>query len=152
MESVVERIAEEIRDRLIASGIAVSVTRPKLIDGEPVGNHKITVTQTDRTYNEELSCPGNPPAIAFDQTFLIAGELRPSEDAADSIDTLINAYESEIRRAITSVPDWHKFNGLAIDAQLNDTQKYTSDTAEAVHVNLLVRYRHNENDDTVVQP
>ncbi len=147
-EPIIELIAEVIKDRLLTVDLATAVTRPKRINDESAGDYKITLTQGARNINRELSCQGNPPAAAFDQVFLIAGELRPSEESEDSIDTLRNNFASEIRARLTETSNWHTMGGYAIDSEIGAPRPYISDSAAAVHIDLLVKYRHDENDDT----
>jgi hypothetical protein len=149
MTPVIELISEVIKYRLESVELVDSVTRPKQINSEPCGDKKITLTQGSRTLNRELSCPGNPPAVAIDQVFVIAGELRPSEESEDSIDTFRNLFESQIRKALTTPPNWHSMDGYAIDSEIGAARKYQSDSGSAVMIDLLVRYRHSELDDTV---
>lgn len=148
-EPVIELIADVIKTRLEDVELVDTVTRPKRINDDPSGDRKITLTQTTRTQNRGLSCQGNPPAVAWDQIFLIAGELRPDEASEDSIDRFRNLFESQIRTALTSVPNWHTFGGHAIDSEIGSARPYISDSAAAVHIDLLVKYRHDEDDDTV---
>ena len=146
---IIELIAEVIKGRLETVELVDTVTRPRRINSESAGDRKITLTQASRTINRELSCQGNPTGVAFDQVFVIAGELRPSEESEDSIDTLRNLFESQIRVALTEPSNWHTMDGYAIDSEIGASRKYISDSGAAVLIDLLVRYRHSELDDTV---
>lgn len=146
MQPVIEQIAELIALRLGLVIGADTVTRPLRINVEPAGDCKITLTQGAKTKNERLSCPGNPPIVAWNQIFIIAVELRPSELDSTAIDTLRNQFEAEIRRALTMDGDWYRFNGLAINAEIGAARSYSSEASAGVKVDLLVQYRHPEND------
>jgi hypothetical protein len=151
-EPIIERIAEVIAERLQITEDATAVTRPMRINSEPAGDFKLTLTQGQRTANRDLGYQSNPPVVAFDQIFVIAGELRPSEDDTTSIDTHRNRFESQIRTAITSVTNWHRYadsdGDLAINSEIGVARAFSSDSAAGIKIDLLVQYRHPENDDT----
>ena len=154
-EPIIERIATVIKDRLFATEDATAVTRPRRINDESAGDYKLTLTQGARTPNRELSYTSNPPVVAFDQIFVIAGELRPSEDDTTSIDTYRNRFESQIRTALTAETEWYRYadssGNLAINSEIGVARAYSSDSAAGIKIDLLVQYRHPENDDTVAR-
>lgn len=146
IEPVIERISDAIRSRLELFDFVDTVIRPKRIETEPVGDRKLTLTQGESTMNGELSCPGNPPAVAYDQIFIIAGEVRPSETDETPIDTIRNRFDGEIRKAIANSSDWYSFDGLAINSQLGAPTVLRDAENISVSVELLVQYRVSETD------
>lgn len=146
MEPVIEQIAEKIKARLgLVIGVD-TVTRPLRLNDDPAGDYKITVTQGQQTENIALSCPGNPPAICYDQIFLINGELRPSEEDETPIDTYRNRFSADITKAITSETDWHNWDQLAVDTMLGPVAFRQSAESSWLEMQLMVRYRVSEND------
>lgn len=148
MEPVIERISDAIRSRLELFDFVDTVIRPMRIETEPVGDRKLTLTQISEVRNEGLSCPGNPPLVAFDTVFRIAGELRPSETEDTPIDTLKNRFAAEIRAALTTGDEWWQFGGNAINADIGSAMLERNDENASVFLELLVQYRHPENDAT----
>lgn len=151
MESIIEQIAEVIRVRLAASLELNGVVRPQWINQDPAGDLKITLTQGSREPNEQLSVPGNPPASAYDQTFLINVELRPSETDERAINTHQNEAIRLIRYAIADGVDWHTMDGLAIDSLIGGAEIMRDDSSASISIPLMVRYRHSEYDETVLR-
>jgi hypothetical protein len=147
-EPIIELIAEEIRQRLESVDLVDSVVRPRRINTEPCGDRKITLTQGARTRNLALGYPSVRPVVAFNQVFVIAGELRPSETEDVSIDTLRNRFDSEIRKALSKDVDWYTFGGYAINSDIGVPRFVRSAESVSIQVDLLVQYRHPENADT----
>jgi len=147
-EPIIEQIADVIRERLLSADLVASVVRPKRINDDAAGDFKLTVTQGSRSINSELSCQGNPPGTAFNQVFNVYGELRPSEDDDTAIDTYRNRFDSAIRAAITGHTNWHTYGGLAINSEVGAAKNISIESGAGVLVELLVQYRHDENDDT----
>jgi len=148
MDPVIDRIAEEIKTRLESVDFVTSVVRPKRINDDPAGDRKLTLTQGSRRYNQALSYPSQIPVVAWDQVFVISGELRPSETDDTPIDTLRNRFDSEIRAALTGVADWHTFGGNAVNADIGAPRIVNRNENTAIAVDLLIQYRHPENDAT----
>ena len=146
METVLERIADALNDRLETVDFINSVIRPKRIETAAIDDRTITLTQGESTINDGLSCPGNPPAVAYDQVFIIAGELRPSETEDTPIDTIRNRFDGEIRKAIANSLTWYSFGGLAINSQLGAPAVLRDAENVSVSVELLVQYRVSETD------
>ncbi len=146
MEPVIELIAEKIRERLELTADSQSSIRPLRINDDAAGDYKITLTQGGQNENVDLSCQGNPPALAFDQVFIISGELRPSEESQISIDTYRNRFAADITLALTSESNWHNWGGLAIDTRLGTVAFRQTAEASWLEMRILVRYRVNEND------
>jgi len=95
--TVIESIAREIVSRLeqikIANGYAFNVTsviRPNRNATWTPEDRLILVKQGDSTKNESLSCPGNPPAMAFDTTFELCGFVRTSDFCSKEYESIEN--------------------------------------------------------------
>lgn len=148
MEPIIDQIAAAIKTRLeITEGIE-SVVRPRWFNDDPIGDLKVTLTQGSRTINPQLGFHGNPPVVAFNQIFSIHVELRPSEEDETPIDSLRNQIVSKLRTAITSETDWYTWGGLAVNSEIGAARKIATDSGAGVMLDLLVQYRHLENDDT----
>jgi hypothetical protein len=149
MSGILEQIAAEIRDRVAIE--FESVVRPKRINGDIHGDAKVTVVQGSRTKNEELSCAGNPPAMAYDQVFLILIESRLPEGSSTSADTDRNFLHDEFIKVMTDEPNWETWDGLAIDSDITAVEHEQDEQSSWVRIELLVKYRVAENDPEVVR-
>lgn len=61
----------------------------------------VHVHQGALTPNPELSCPGNPPAQAWDLEAIVAGIVKPSDTSTVPIDTYRNRLVADIVKAAT---------------------------------------------------
>jgi hypothetical protein len=150
-----EQIAVVVKSRLeaITTGNGYETTqsgviRPKRIETTQPKDYQITIAQGDKTPNEALSHPGNPPAICWDFPFTISGILRQSETDTTAQDTLKNTFEADVIKSLTSVSNWHTMGGLAINSTISNVEDYFDAEAEAgaFRVVLTVMYRVSEND------
>lgn len=148
-EPVIELIAEEIKTRLETID-CVTVTRPKRINDEPTGDRVITLTQGARSMNSAIGYVSNPPVIGFDQIFVITAEVRPSELDETPIETIQDRFEAEIRSAICGVADWHTFGSRAVNSDIGAVRVVRDMENVSLQMDLLVQYRHPENDSTTV--
>lgn len=143
---LVEKIAEVIRQRLDVNDWLNGAHRPEWINKDSAGDLKVTVTQGDQTPNEQLTCPGNPPALTIDQIFLINVETRPSEDEVIPIDTIRNEVAGLVRKSVCNSSHWYSMGGLAIDSILGPATATRTDSGAGIELQLMVRYRHSELD------
>lgn len=159
MASVPQQIAEEIATRLtavtVANGYNVTVSgvvrSPRIWTGHPK-DYQVIVTLEDVVRNEELTHPGNPPAVAFDLPVVLTGELRPSESASTPIDDLRHTFAADIIKGIsTPAASWHNWGGLAINTAIDDVRPYESDELTGVQVRMTVTYRVSETDPYTVR-
>ena len=164
-DTVIERIAIEIITRLetitIANGYLFTVTdvvRPdRLGTSFTPDNYLIVVTKKDSAYNDELTHPGNPPAIAFDTTFEIACMVRESDKEESSIATTTNTVMAAAMKSIvTGATDpivWYQMAGNSINCNWGDISPFSqSDGSHAGGtISLIVTHRQSENDPYTVR-
>ena len=152
---ILEQIAVIVRSRLAAistgSGYettAAEAIRPTRISDRSPKDYQLIIKQGDKTPNDALSCPGNPAAVAWDQPFVIAGILRPSETSATAIDTFKNTFEADVIKSLTAPASWWNFGGLAMNSVISGVADYESSegTEGGFMVTLTVTYRVSEND------
>lgn len=153
--TILENIAVELerRLRLMVGNTdfntnVYEVVRPTRLECYTPIHKQIVLTQGEEEIDEELSCPGNPPAIARRQKFNIRCHLMTDERATDAIDSDINAFASDVILAVTDdYNTWHTFDGNAIDAAWGTREMVNADGGiDGVNMPLYVTYRTNEND------
>jgi len=142
---VVEQIAAQVRLRLAATQNTSGAVRPGKIAAFRPRDYQIVVTQEENEPNFELSYPGNPPAQAYDATFLIAGELRPSDYSNEALDKLRNQFHADVVKAITQPALWHNWLGLAVDTRLGTVEPYQDEASSGFQMRLVITYRVSEN-------
>jgi hypothetical protein len=158
--AICEQIALKVLQRLQlisqSSGyettVAGTVIRAEKIWNGNLKDYQITITQTSNTYNETMSHPGNPPAIAWDLVFTVFGEIRPSEDDTMSFDALCNEFASDMVKAIT-VPaaNWHNWDGLAINTVFNTITNVNAEEIGGARLEFTVIYRTDETNPYTVR-
>jgi len=100
----------------------------------------------------DLDCPGNPPSVAYMQTFLIRVHIAPSEKDTTPIELYEDVAEAEIHRAIRNDDTWYTFNENAINADFGPQQTATSDGGyDGIAIPLMVTYRVAEGDPYTVR-
>jgi hypothetical protein len=101
----------------------------------------------------ELDCPGNPPAVAFQQTFSIRVHIAPSEKDTTPVEVYEDVMEAEIHKAIVNdAATWHTFGDLAINADIGAQQTVVSDGSyDGIAVPLAVTFRITEGDPYTVR-
>jgi len=123
------------------------VVRPTKLATYTPEHGLIVLTRGEVARVTELDCPGNPPAIAYQQTFLIRVHIAPSERDATPIEMYEDVAEAAIIKAITTSGAWHQFAGNAINANFGPQQTATSDGGyDGIAVPLIVTYRVAEDD------
>lgn len=155
MTYAAENIAAEIVTRLEEITTAnsypldvASVDRlNRLSEGFTPKPNSIVVEQENEVRNESHDRPGNPPAMAYEQTYLINGFIRQSDDSELPDATFESRMESAIKKAIAeSSHTWHQFDGNSYDANWGETTPYESTDHAGITVRLVVRYRVSELD------
>lgn len=107
----------------------------------------IVLTRGDVVRVNELDCPGNPPAIAYQQTFLIHVHIAPSEKDTTPVELYEDVAEAAVIKAIRNSGTWHTFDGNAINADFDAKQTSTGDGGYiGIAVPLIVTYRVSESD------
>jgi hypothetical protein len=156
-------VADEIAEVLIArletliggdeQTDVVEVIRPKRLGDYTPKDLQIVVTQSNPERVTELDCPGNPPAICWQQTYNIRCHLMPSEDDDTAIDQLCNQFAADVIKVVcTPSNDWHLFDNYAIDAQIQTIENIeTGEGMDGVNVPIAIMYRVSENDPYTVR-
>lgn len=143
---VKQRLQTIDEDAGFETSVSGTVVRPMRIWTGHLQDYQIIVTQGTLARNEDLSHPGNPPAVAWDLPLTIYGELRPSEDNTTAIDTLINEFASDAIRAIcTPVNAWHNWDGLAINTIVETVENFNAEETAGFKMELSVSFRTDEN-------
>jgi hypothetical protein len=149
MYPISEQIAQLVYDRLFFDGTATGgVVRPTRIGNFQPKDSQIIITQGDKTPNDELSWPGNPPAIAWEFPFEIACVLRQSEADETPIDTLKNEFEANVIKALNIGSNWWAWNNLAVDSKISSVTDYQASdgSGSGFSITLTITYRVAEND------
>jgi hypothetical protein len=158
--TVIENIATEIVRRLqritVANGYTFDVANVQRADrlGTSIvlENYLVLVVQQDSQPNEELSHPGNPPAIAFDATFNVHCFVRESDREESVMSTTSNEMAGQAMKAIaneTNAPyKWWQMNGNSILTEFGTIGPYSESEGvnAGVTLPLIVSYRVSEND------
>ena len=111
----------------------------------------IVVIQADSVRNEELSLPGNPPAVAYNTIFEVHCFVRLSDRADNDYQEIQSDRGAQIIKAITNEATdtgrWFSFAEKAINTELGDIKNFS--TSEGNHngvtVAMTVTYRVDEN-------
>lgn len=143
-EPVSELIMQEAKDRL---SLYTDTYRSTQIATWQPKDLVIHVHQGEITKNEELSCPGNPPAQAWDMEIIVAGIVKPSDAETTPVDTFKNRFWAEIIKAAYDATNWHTWGGYAINTVAGDVTDYTADdgSTSGVQVTFLTTFRTDEN-------
>ncbi len=157
--AVIENIADTLYDRLSAMvGDTANyptdiseVVRPTRFANFTPKDRQIILTEGVASPVPELSCPGNPPAVAIAQQFNIRLHMMPSERNTDAIGTLMNQFASDVRKCVCQpASSWHTMGGYAIISQFEQHRPFMSDGGlDGCNIQLLVTYRVAEDDPTV---
>jgi len=150
-EPVVEQIMANVRTRMAAA--FDDVYRSTRIGTWQPKDLVLHVHQGALTPNAELSCPGNPPAQAYDLEAIIAGIVKPSDTSTVAIDTFRNRMGAEIIAAATNATLWHQWSGLAINTTIGTVEEYVEETGglSGVMVRFRITFRVDEDDPYTVR-
>lgn len=152
---VIERIAQELYDRLnlLSAGWSVHAAVSEVIRPNRLGSNwsprhlQIVLKNGESVRFPDLDCPGNPPAIARQQTFHIVCNIMPSEKDPTPIDEYVETMHGDVVRVICDPDLWYSFGGLAIDAEFGDPVYDSADGGmTSMDIPLLVTYRVSETD------
>jgi hypothetical protein len=144
-EPVSEQILSTIRTRLLEyttdtqRSTRVSTWQPK--DGT------LVVNMMSLERNEELSCPGNPPAQAWDMTVEICGLIKPSDSDTTAVDTHKGRVYSEIVKACCDgISGWWKWGEKSINSTFGGVEEHTDDNGAfaGVKVTMTTTFRTDE--------
>lgn len=136
-----ETLVSEPNDAFTFAG----VVRPAKLATYTPEHSLIVVTRGEVARISELDCPGNPPAAAYRQTFLIRVHIAPSEKDETPIEQYEDVAEAEVIKAICSGPQWHTFGGLAINSVIESSQLSVSDGGyDGIAIPVQVTYRVTE--------
>ena len=163
--TVIELIALEIVRRLEQittendySFDVTGVVRPDRLGQSSTPEDKgIEVTQGDSIRNEELSHPGNPPAIAYDTDFEINCFVRSSDFDQTAFNIDQNERGGQIIKAITQEATdpglWYTMGGNAIICEIGDVKAFTQSEGNhnGVSVMIQVTHRTSETDPYTVR-
>lgn len=156
--TVVDEISQVLFDRLssLVAGSqqtqVVEVVRPSRLGNYTPRDLQIVITQADAERVFELDCPGNPPAICFNQVFNVRCHLMPSEEDRTNIDQLVNQFVADVIKVICADHDWYLFDNFAFDAQIGTAENIeTGEGMDGVVVPVSVLYRVSENDPYAVR-
>jgi hypothetical protein len=144
-EPVVEQIMANVRTRMAAAFTAYRSTRVATWQPKDLVVH---VHQGALTPNAELSCPGNPPATAYDLEAIVAGIVKPSDAETIAVDTFRNRMGADIVKAATDATLWHQWGGLALNTVHGPIEDYMDETGgfAGVMVRFTITFRVDEND------
>lgn len=86
---------------------------------DPTPQHgQVLIKLISTTENEQLSCPGNPPLVAYDLNIMVTVQLLPDEVDSTKIDEMGTHFGAELKQAITTVEDWERMDGNAVNTKL----------------------------------
>lgn len=144
-EPISEQILATIKTRLLEytsdtqRSTRVSTWQPK--DGT------VVVNMLRLRKNDELSCPGNPPAQAWDMTVQICGMIKPSDRDTTAVDTYKSRIYSEIIKACCDgINRWWTWGEKAIISTFRSVTEHTDDNGAfaGVSVELITTFRTDE--------
>lgn len=118
----------------------------------------IRVDQPGQERIPESDCSGNPPAIAWSQTFEVRCFCRNSnateqpdvetvEPYATSVNDMVAAVYKAITTPVVSPSTWYTIGGRAFDTQFGSVEYFSSDDGEyhGAMVPIVCMYRVSEN-------
>ena len=145
-EPISEQIMATVRSRMAA--VFTNAYRSRRIGTWQPKDLVVHVHQGTITPNAEMSCPGNPPAQAYDLEVIVAGIVKPSDDSTTAIDTFKNRMSADIVKAATDASLWHQWGALAVNTTIGPVEEYTEETGglAGVVVRFFVTFRTAEND------
>lgn len=143
-EPVSEQILAVVRSRLTAYATTHRSTR--IGTWQPKDN-TLVVNFLTLERNEELSCPGNPPAQAWDMEVEICGLIKPSDTDTTAVDTYKMRLHAEIIKACCDgISRWWTWGEKAIDSRFSTAEEHTDDNGAfaGVKVTMTATFRTDE--------
>jgi hypothetical protein len=157
-ETVIERIAVEIVNRLseITLDNGYTFNAVNVIRNDRLGtyatpeHHLMEVVQDDSTRVEELDCPGNPPALAFETMFHIHCYVRESDTLATEVASSTNEALGQMVKAIThpsvSPSTWYTFGGNAVECSIETLKRFRSSDGTHAGGTLEIKTIHRQSE------
>ncbi len=152
--TVLEEIAVALFDRLEAmvdsddyQTEVSGVLRLPRNGGEYTPEHlQIIIRQGDDEIDDELSYPGNPPAIAHRQTFNLRCHVMTSKRDTDPVESIINTFQADVIKCLTAGNNWYQFDGNATDAKIGSPEPINEDGGpDGFNLPISILYRVDEN-------
>jgi hypothetical protein len=107
---------------------------------------QIVVKQGADEIVDELSYPGNPPAIAHNQTFNLRCHVLTSEHDTDPVESIVNAFQADVTKCLTAGNNWYQFGGSCIDATIGAVEPINEDGGiDGFNLPVYITYRVDEN-------
>jgi hypothetical protein len=156
MPLVIESIYDVLVSRLDAiesttvnEAVIEEIEEP-LTDGSESPRHgQIVIGWGDCERVPDLDVPGNPPGIAYRQTFNLDLHVRQESSTIPSR-LLATKYVSAVVGAMGSAASWYSFGGYALNAEFLDwTPKENQGQLGGITLPLAITYRTAETDMTV---
>lgn len=144
-EPISEQILANVKTRLLNHTTDVQRS-PRVAAWQPK-NGTLVVNLMTIEENESLSCPGNPPAKAWDMEVEICALLKPSDRDITAIDSYRNRIHADIVAICSDgIPRWHTWGDLAIDSRFTLAEPYTDDDGAfaGIKTTLFVTFRTDE--------
>lgn len=145
-EPIVEQIMSAVRTRM-ADAFDEAYRSTRVATWQPK-DWVLHIQQGVLVPNPSLSCPGNPPAQAYDLEAIVAGIVKPSDSETVAIDTFRNRMGADIIKAATNADLWHQWGGLALNTMIGNVEPYTEETGgvTGVMVKFTITFRVDEDD------
>lgn len=138
---------ERLKAQLTIYAPFVEVLRPTRLGGYTPKHLQIVMTDGACERVPELDCPGNPPAIAWRQTWNIRCHVMPSEKDPTPSAEYCNVQHAAVVQAVVNDGGsrWWTFNELALDAEWESPEPIAADGSfVGVNVPLSVTFRVEE--------
>jgi len=158
---LIELIQDEIVSRLNnitdANGYEFDRLSVEVLDRDlddwPTDPLAIVVEFPETAPNDEFSCAGNPPGVAYDATFGIYGyasQLDVDDSEVGVTDTGVTDQQmiAALERAVTNkgATGWETFGNNAHNAKIVNHATFDAPGHNGGMIVLEVLYRHNEGD------
>lgn len=143
-EPIAEQILSAVKTRLATYATTNRSTR--VGTWQPKDN-TLVVNFVSLTVNPELSCPGNPPATAWDLAVEICGLIKPSDTDTTAVDTYKLRLHAEILKACCDdISGWWQWGGKAINSTFGNAEEHTDDSGAfaGVKVSMVATFRTDE--------
>lgn len=154
-EEIISRVATRLA--LITTGNGynqtVTVLRPLRLNDDLPGDYRLVLGIGDHQPAPEHDRPGNPPAVAYNLTILIEGEVRLSDSSTTTIDAAAMTLQADVVKALTNAANWYQWGGFSIDSKLTGTgiNRSGDGGSAGFTFSLVVLYRCSETDPYTVR-
>ena len=160
-QKIVDELLARLQNITTDNGYEFDVGTVEVVDRDTDGwaatPRCVIIEQQPEEENEEMSCPGNPPRVAFNLSFKIHGYAKrlnvdDTAVAVSETNTTENNMLAAIKKAIANndAGSWHTFDGNAIDAEVSAAEPFNESGWDGGTVLLTVVYRVSELDPYVV--